>query len=82
MTPQFYLDDPSLQVHQSRVQHCSPSLPSELVWAKRSRPSRLSKKIMKQLVPLVTVIEMPSPIRTSGETGDDNSQLSQPNTKD
>ena len=37
---------------------------------------------MEQIVPLVTEIKIPSPIRTSAETGDDNNQLSQPDTKD
>ena len=74
VTKIYFLDDPSIQVHQSRVQHCPPSLPSELYWygAKRSRPGRPSKKILKQLVPLVTEIEMPSLIRASAETGNDN----------
>ena len=56
----------------------------EFCWygAKRSRPGRPSKKVLKQLVPLVTEIKIPSPIRASAGTGDDNNQLSQPNTKD
>ena len=37
---------------------------------------------MKQLVPLVTEIKTPSPIKVSAGTGDDNNQLSQPDTKD
>ena len=83
VTKIYFPDDPSLQVHQSRAQHCPPSLPSEFYWygAKRSRPGRPSKKILKQLVPLVTGIKTPSPIRVSAGTGDDN-QLSQPDTKD
>ena len=84
VTKIYFPDDPSLQVHQSRAQHCPPSLPSEFYWygAKRSRPGRPSKKILKQLVPLVTEIKSPSPIRVSAGTGDDNNQLSQPDTKD
>ena len=86
VTKIYFPDDPSLQVHQSRAQHCPPSLPSEFYWygAKRSRPGRPSKKILKQLVPLVTEIKTPSPIRVSAGTGDDNAdnQLSQPDTKD
>ena len=75
---------PSLQVHQSRVQHCPPSLPSELYWygGTRSRPGRPYKKTLKQPVPLVTEIKMHSPIRAPEGTGDDINQLSQPNTKD
>ena len=84
VTKIYFPDDPSLQVHQSRAQHCPPSLPSEFYWygAKRSRPGRPSKKILKQLVPLVTEIKMPSPIRVSAGTGDDNNQILQPDTKD
>ena len=29
VTKIYFPDDPSIQVHQSRVQHCSPSLPSD-----------------------------------------------------
>ena len=50
LTKIYFLDDPSIQVQQSRVQHCPPPLPSELYWygAKRSRLGRPSKKIFKQ----------------------------------
>ena len=51
VTKIYFPDDPPLQVHQSRVQHHPPSLPSEFYWygAKRSRSGRPSKKILKQL---------------------------------
>ena len=47
VTKIYFPDDPSIQVHQSRVQHCPPSLPSEFYWygTKRSKPGRQSKKI-------------------------------------
>ena len=50
LTKIYFLDDPSIQVHQSRVQHYPPPLPSEFYWygAERSRPGRPSKKKLKQ----------------------------------
>ena len=55
----YFPDDPSIQVHQTRVQHCPPSLPSGFYWygAKRSKPGRPPKKLLKHLVPLVVEAE-------------------------
>ena len=55
----YFLDDPSMQVHQTRVQHCPYSLPSGFYWygAKRSKPGRPPKKLLKHLVPLVVEAE-------------------------
>ena len=60
ITKIYVPDDPSIQVHQSRVQHCPPSLPLEFYWygTKRSKAGRPSKKILKQLIPLVTEKEI------------------------
>ena len=56
VTKIYFPDDPSIQIHQSRVQHCPPSLPSGFYWygTKRSKPGRPLKKILKQLVSIVT----------------------------
>ena len=82
VTKIYFPDDPSIQVHQSRVQHCPPSLPSEFYWygTKRSKPGRPSKKILKQLVPLVTEKEILSTTTVPAEAGDKNTQLSQDET--
>ena len=54
-TKVYFPDDPSIQVHQTRVQHCPPTLPSGFYWygTKRPKPGRPSKKLLKHLVPLV-----------------------------
>ena len=47
----FFPTDPPIQVHQSRVNRCPPSFPSDFYWygAKRSKPGRPTKRIQKQL---------------------------------
>jgi len=47
----YFPDDPNIQVHQSRVQHCPISLPAGFYWYgnKRSKPGRPPKHILKQL---------------------------------
>ena len=41
VTKNYFPDDPSIQIYQSRVQHC-PSFPTEFYWygTKRSKPGR------------------------------------------
>ena len=47
----YFPDDPNIQVHQSRVQHCPALLPIGFYWYgnKRSKPGRPPKHILKQL---------------------------------
>ena len=51
VTKIYFPDDPAIQVHQSRVQPCPPSLPTGFFWYgnKRSKPGRPPKKVLKQL---------------------------------
>ena len=59
-TKVYFPDDPSIQVHQTRVQHCPPTLPSGFYWygTKRPKPGRPSKKLLKHLVPLVVEADL------------------------
>ena len=55
----YFLDDPSMQIHQTRVQHCPYLLSLGFYWygAKRSKPGKPPKKLLKHLVPLVVEAE-------------------------
>ena len=46
----FFPTDPPIQVHQSRVNKCPPSFPSDFYWygGKKSKPGRPTKRIQKQ----------------------------------
>ena len=59
-TKVYFPDDPSIQVHQTRVQHCPPTLPLGFYWygTKRPKPGRPSKKLLKHLVPLVVEADL------------------------
>ena len=47
----YFPDDPPIQIHQSRVQFCPTSFPTNFYWYgnKRAKPGRPSKKVMKHL---------------------------------
>ena len=84
-TKVYFPDDPSIQVHQTRVQHCPPTLPLGFYWygTKRPKPGRLSKKLLKHLVPLVVEadLETLSSSEKPAETGNSN-QLIQAGSND
>lgn len=61
----YFPDDPLIQIHQSWVQHCPPSLTLGFYWygTKRSKPGQPPKQILKQLAAAITEMRSPSPIR-------------------
>ena len=51
MTKIYFPEDQQIQVHQSRIQHCPPSLPVGFYWYgnKRTRPGRPPKHVLNHL---------------------------------
>ena len=56
VTKIYFPDDPSIQIHQSRVQPCPPSLPTGFYWygSKRSKPGRPPKQVLKHFPNVTT----------------------------
>ena len=61
----YFPDDPLIQIHQSHVQHCPPSLTLGFYWygTKRSKPGRPPKQVLKQLAAATKEMRSSSPIR-------------------
>ena len=66
----FVLADSPIQVHQSRVNKCPPSFPSDFYWygGKRSKPGRATKTIQKQLEAIDTELKQLNDTTTTDDT--------------
>ena len=80
----YFPDDPLIQIHQSRVQKCPLSLPSGFYWygAKRSKPGRPPKQVLKQLAAIEAEIEKHSPSKNPKQTEVEDIPLHQTITGD
>ena len=63
VTKIYFPDDPPIQVHQTRIQRCPMSFPPGFYWygAKRSKPGRPPKQVLKQLANMEAEIKRFSP---------------------
>ena len=66
----YFPTDPPIQVHQSRVNKCPPSFPSDFYWygGKRSKPGRPTKRIQKQLEAIDTELRQLYDTNTTDDT--------------
>ena len=66
----FFPTDPPIQVHQSRVNKCPPSFPSDFYWygGKKSKPGRPTKRIQKQLEAIDTELRQLYDTTTTDDT--------------
>ena len=71
VTKIYFPDHPPIRIHRSRVQKCPLSFPSGFYWygAKRSRPGRPPKQVLKQLATMGTEMEKYSPTQISDQIG-------------
>ena len=72
----YFPDDPPIQIHQSRVQLCPTSFPTNFYWYenKRAKPSRPSKKVMKHLSDLQTEMKHLCKVNRTDNAKPDNAE--------
>ena len=78
VTKIYFPEDQQIQVHQSRIQHCQPSIPAGFYWygSKKSKPNRPLKHVLNHLAALEADLSNPMNAKIT-ETAPQNNQRSQ-----